>query len=106
MSDGDIRVDVELLHQHAGLVQQLTSDASQALAAVRSINLSGGAFGVLCSWLVPPVSVVSQAVASAIQEGGATIDGMAQQIREVADEFRSYEETVINVVHDLERGLI
>jgi len=106
VSDGDIRVDVELLHQHAGLVQQLTSDASQALAAVRSINLSGGAFGVLCSWLVPPVSVVSQAVASAIQEGGATIDGMAQQIREVADEFRSYEETVINVVHDLERGLI
>lgn len=105
MSGDDIRVDVELLHQHAGLVQQLTSDAAQALSAVQSINLSGGAFGLLCSWMVPPVGLVSQAVASAIHEGTEMIDHTAQQIRDAAGEFRSYEESVVDAVRGLERGL-
>ncbi|OZD55570.1 hypothetical protein CH252_06865 [Rhodococcus sp. 06-1477-1B] len=105
MSGGDIRVDVELLHQHAGLVDQLASDAAQALSAVQSINLSGGAFGLLCAWMVPPVGMVSQAVGSAIQEGSQTIERTASQIRDAAGDFQRYEESVVDVVRSLERGL-
>ncbi|REC98258.1 excreted virulence factor EspC (type VII ESX diderm) [Microbacterium sp. AG157] len=105
MSGGDIRVDVELLHQHAGLVDQLASDAAQALSAVQSVNLSGGAFGLLCSWMVPPVSSVSQAVGSAIQQGGDAIERSASQLRDAAGDFQRYEESVVDVVRSLERGL-
>lgn len=105
MSGSDIRVDVELLHQHAGLVDQLASDAGQALSAVQSINLSGGAFGLLCAWMVPPVGMVSQAVGSAIQQGGETIERTASQLRDAAGDFQRYEESVVDVVRNLERGL-
>lgn len=105
MSGGDIRVDVDLLQQHAGLVDQLASDAAQALSAVQSIHLSGGAFGLLCAWMVPPVGVVSQAVGSAIEQGSQTIERTAAQIRDAAGDFQRYEESVVDVVRGLERGL-
>ncbi|MDT0116618.1 type VII secretion target [Microbacterium sp. PRF11] len=105
MSGDAISVDVELLHQHAGLVSQLASDANQALSAVQSVNLSGGAFGLLCSWMVPPVSMVSQAVGSTIQQGGEVIERSATQIRAAAEDFQRYEESVIDAVRSLDRNL-
>ncbi|KQM38533.1 type VII secretion target [Microbacterium sp. Leaf203] len=105
MSGGNIRIDAELLNQHAGHVDQLASDAAQALSAVQSINLSGGAFGLLCAWMVPPVGVVSQAVGSAIQQGSRTIERTASQIRDAAGDFQRYEDSVVDVVRSLERGL-
>lgn len=105
MSGGDIRVDVELMHQHAGLVDQLASDASQALAALQSINLSGGAFGLLCSWMVPPVGIVSQVMGSAVQAEGETIQRTAQQLRDAASDFQTYEDSVVDIIRGLERGL-
>ena len=73
----DIAIDTDTLRQHASGVERLAADAVEALSAVQSINLSGGAFGVLCSFCVPPVGIVSAAVGAAISGVAANLVGFS-----------------------------
>ena len=50
---GEIRSDPDILRGHARGVTVIAEDLDDALAAARSVDLSGGAFGVLCAFLVP-----------------------------------------------------
>ncbi|SDP13967.1 Excreted virulence factor EspC, type VII ESX diderm [Microbacterium testaceum StLB037] len=105
MSAGDIRVDADLLHEHAARIEQLSGDAAQALSALQSISLSGGAFGVLCSWMVPPFSMATDAVGTAIRAGEDVIERTGEAVRGMASDFREFEDSVIDVVRSLEQGL-
>lgn len=105
MSGADIRIDAELLHEHAGRVEGLTADAAQALSAIRSVSLSGGAFGLLCSWMVPPFAMASEMVGSAIQAGEDVIERTGDAVRGMAGDFQRFEDSVVDVVRGLEKGL-
>lgn len=105
MTADEISVDGDLLRQHAARVDQLATDAAEALAAIGSIDLSGGAFGIMCAWMVPPVAVVSAAVGSAISSGRDLITRSATEIREVAGDFDEHERSVVDAVRSLEAGL-
>jgi len=105
VSGGDIRVDADLLHEHAARMEQLSGDAAQALSALQSMNLSGGAFGLLCSWMVPPFAMASDAVGSAIRAGEDVIERTGEAVRGMASDFREFEESVVDTVRSLEQGL-
>ncbi|MBZ4488096.1 hypothetical protein LQ938_11520 [Microbacterium sp. cx-55] len=105
MSAGEIRVDADLIQQHASRVEQLASDAAEAVSAINSINLSGGAFGLLCAWMVPPVSMLSGVVSSAISGGEDLIGRTATEIRAALGEFDQYEESVTQSVANIEKAL-
>ncbi len=102
---GDIVIDTDTLRQHASGVERLAADAVEALSAVQSVNLSGGAFGVLCSFFVPPVGIVSAAVGAAIDAGEGAIERTGREIRAVADDFQTYEDSVVDTVRSLDGEL-
>lgn len=104
MSVGEIKVDADLIQQHATRVDQLAADAAEAVSAIRSINLSGGAFGMMCAWMVPPVAVVSSAVGSAISSGQDVITRTASEIRLAASDFATHEQAVIDGVRSFDAG--
>lgn len=97
-----IRMDADILLQHASRVQQLASDAAEAASAIQSVNLGGGAFGVLCAWIVPPVGMVSGAVSQHISGAEGVLERTGQELRAVVADFDTFEETVIQVTKHLE----
>lgn len=101
----EIRIDADLMAQHARRIQQLTRDAAEATAAIKSINLGGGAFGALCAWMVPPVSMVSDAVSKHISGAEHVLERTGQEIQAVVRDFDSYEEEVLRAVRAIESDL-
>lgn len=63
-----LSVEVEQLRSHAARVDRVGDQIGEATAAVNSMDLNGGAFGVLCSFLVAPASLVTTAGASMIRD--------------------------------------
>lgn len=96
----EIRVDADVMLQHASRMQQLAQDAAEAAAAIQSINLGGGAFGLLCAWMVPPVAMVSGAVAEHISGAEGVLE-----MRAVVQDFDGYEEAAAQVARSIEGSL-
>lgn len=99
-----IRMDADVVLQHASRVQQLASDAAEAAAALKSVNLGGGAFGVMCAWIVPP-GLVSSAVSQHINGAEGVLERTGQELRGVVADFAAYEEAVVQATRSLEGGL-
>lgn len=98
----NISVDADLMLQHASRMQQLASDAAEAASAIQSVNIGGGAFGVLCAWMVPPVGIVSGAVAQHIDGAEGVLDKTGTEMRAVVSDFDGYEEAVVQVSQSIE----
>ncbi|MDQ1131036.1 type VII secretion target [Microbacterium sp. SORGH_AS_0888] len=105
MSAGEIRIDPDVLLQHASKVDQLASDAAEAVAAIQSVNLSGGAFGPMCMWMIPPVAVVSAVAAAGISAEQGLITRTATEARGVVRDFDAYEQSVRGTIQGLDKAL-
>ncbi|QCQ17194.1 hypothetical protein [Microbacterium sp. RG1] len=101
----DIKVDADIMLQHASRMQQLAQDAAEAAAAIQSINLGGGAFGLLCAWMVPPVAVVSGAVAEHINGAEGVLERTGNAMRAVVRDFEGYEDAVAQAARSIEGRL-
>ena len=101
----EIRVDADVMLQHASRMQQLAQDAAEAAAAIQSLNLGGGAFGLLCAWMVPPVAMVSGAVAEHISGAEGVLERTGQEMRAVVQDFDGYEEAAAQVARSIEGSL-
>lgn len=88
---GRIAWDVELLHDHARRVARIGDDVGEAAAAVRSLGLSGGAFGLLCSFLVPPATTISHVAARTIDGSEALMERTGVQLRGLAGDAEEFE---------------
>jgi hypothetical protein len=86
-------------------MQQLASDAAEAASALQSVNLGGGAFGVLCAWIVPPVSLVSSAVAQHISAAEGVLERTGEEMRSAVTDFETYEQAVTQATETIESGL-
>jgi hypothetical protein len=102
MSAAGIRIDADTLQQHASAVEQLAAGAAEAVSAIGSITLSGGAFGLMCAWMIPPVAAVSAVVSSTISSGEDLISRTADEIRLAAGDFETQEQEALDTVHGLE----
>ena len=93
-----INVDVDVLSAHARKVSQLADDVGVAADAVAGIDLGGGAFGVLCAWMVPPAQVVSGVVLSHSRETRVVLNRTEGELRGVASDFSAAEDANVDVL--------
>lgn len=95
-----ISVQPEVLRRHAARVDSLTASVTQCMDAAASMNLGGGAFGIMCAFLVPPASAVSGIARSSISAAEGMLGRSATELRGLADDFERAEERVSGTLRD------
>lgn len=90
-----LEVDTAALRAHASEVRALAGDLSQALDAGVSAALDVGAFGLVCSFLVPVTSTVQLAGVGALAAASESMEGIADGLRETAEGY----DTVDDLTH-------
>ncbi|WP_136517748.1 hypothetical protein [Cellulomonas telluris] len=110
MSGGRIAIDVDTLTAHRRRLEQIGSQVDVARDAAGSVNLGGGAFGLMCAFLVPPLQVVQTAaqasiarVASSLERAGAEVAAAAADL-EAADTYGT--DTYRALQADLDRAAV
>ncbi|WP_308492530.1 hypothetical protein [Microbacterium terrisoli] len=97
--------DFDLLRDHARAVVRIGGDVEEAASAVRSLSLSGGAFGMLCSFLVPPAAAITQVAARMIDGSEALMQRTGTQLRGLAGDAEAFEQDVVDAVKILDGEL-
>jgi uncharacterized protein YukE len=101
----DIRIDPDRLRSHAARVEQVAGDVAMAKDAAGSINLGGGAFGLMCAFLVPPISIVSSVAQSTLSAAGSMVQRSAREVRGVAGDFEANEDDIEQQISSLRSQL-
>lgn len=100
-----ITIDSALLEAHSRAVEGVAADVRLGIQAAGQTMLSSGAFGLMCSWMVPPfLGVASLATATMTSAGGA-LETSAESLRAVAADFDRFEERAATQWRALARGI-
>lgn len=102
---GEIAVDADVLTAHARKVAGIADDVSTAVGAVRSVALGGGAFGVLCGWMVAPAEIVSDVIATHARASREALERTEQQLHATVADFTELEASHVAALRELGRGL-
>lgn len=100
-----IAVDFDLVRQHATRVEQVAGQLGTARDAAASMNMGGGAFGLMCSFLVPPATAISSAATSTVAAAEAMVERSAREVRGMAVDFESLEDRLVAEIRQLEASL-
>jgi hypothetical protein len=100
-----IAVDAKLVLQHASRVGTVREGVAEAASAVGSVDLGGGAFGVLCAFLVPPAQLVAGIAQSMIVSAEGMLDRTVDELRGFASEVDERESTIAEQLRALQRGI-
>lgn len=100
-----ISIDADALQAHATRMEALAGDVAEAVSAIDSINLSGGAFGVMCSFLVPLVQPVSKSTASLIAEGEKLLGRTGTELRGAVSDWAQVEQDLTSAIQALHKGM-
>ncbi|CAN5303128.1 hypothetical protein BH11ACT3_BH11ACT3_12400 [soil metagenome] len=101
----NIVIDPELLQAHAAKVEQVAADVRVAVQAATETMLSAGAFGLMCSWMIPPFLATAGTATGVLNSTASALDRSAREIRAVVADFDDYEQTVSATLRDLHSGL-
>lgn len=96
-----IAIDRELISTHAARVDQVASDISLAASAASSTAMGGGAFGVLCSFLVAPATAAATMAGTAITSAQGMVSRSGTEIRGVGSDMAAFESDVIAAISAL-----
>lgn len=96
-----IAVDTETVRQHAQRVARIAADVRLAENAAGSMNVGGGAFGVMCAFLAPPAQIVSSIAAGAITAAATMLEKSEEQLRGLADDFDEGEQRQLDSIRGL-----
>ena len=99
---GQIRVDPDVVTYHATRIEQAASDAHVAVTAAQSLNVAGGAFGLMCAFLVTPAMVTTEAAKLMLVSVENLISRSATVLRAGVGDFDRYEDTAIDTVRALQ----
>jgi len=102
---GQIAIDQDLIIAHAARVRQVSSDVQVARNAASATNMSGGAFGVMCAFLIGPATLVASAASGAIASAQGLVDRSATEIRGVADDMAAFEDELSASIRQIESAL-
>jgi hypothetical protein len=100
-----IALDFDVLQVQASKLDQLGADIGQASSAVTSMNLAGGAFGVLCNFLVVPAQVAATVAGAMIQDCEGLMQRAGTQLRNVVADAEEREQDFSQIFRALEREL-
>lgn len=96
-----IAVDTETVRRHAQRVGQIASDVRLAENAAGSMNVGGGAFGVMCAFLIPPAQLVSSIAIGAISAAATMLEQSEEQLKGLADDFDEGEQRQLDTISGL-----
>jgi len=105
MPADEIAVDQTELRSEAGKIDAVASAIGTARDAVASMNLGGGAFGIMCAFLVPFAQAATDAADEALQTTAAMVNREADALRDTADDFEATEEAIVQDLHDIGRDV-
>ncbi|MBN9177609.1 MAG: hypothetical protein J0I43_09620 [Microbacterium sp.] len=100
-----IAIDRDLIVSHAARVEQVASDIKVARDAASSTNMGGGAFGVLCSFLVAPATVAAAMAGNAISSAEGMVRRSATEVRGVATDMAAFEDAALAAIKALDANL-
>jgi hypothetical protein len=100
-----ITIDPDLIAAHAARVDQVAGDIGVARSAGGSTNMAGGAFGVMCAFLVPAASMVASMAMSAITSAEDMVKRSSTELKEVVKDFTTTEDAIIADVKSIQSGL-
>lgn len=98
-----IAIDRELLRTHASRVHTVQTAVAEAASAARSADLAGGAFGILCAFLVPPTTLVTGIAESMITAAATMLERTSNELRSIATDVDTREEDIasqLRALHD------
>jgi hypothetical protein len=100
-----ITIDPDLITAHAARVDQVASDIEVARSAGGSTNMAGGAFGIMCAFLVPPASLVANIAMQAISSAEDMVKRSSTELKGVVQDFTQLEEALVADLKKIESGL-
>lgn len=100
-----ISLDFDTLVQHAARVEQISADIGEASQAISSINLTGGAFGVLCNFLIAPAQIVTTVAGSLVRDCEHLMQRTGTQLRKTATEAGEREQELVSQLRAIQRGI-
>lgn len=87
-------VDTDDLRSHASDLHTISTDIANAAQAGGITMMQDGAFGILCSFLIPPAIAVQSACTAVIAAAAGSVDATAGVVRSVADGYDAIEDAV------------
>lgn len=100
-----IAIDPDVLRAQAAKVEALAGDVAEAASAAGSVNVGGGAFGVMCAFLVPVIQPVTTATAAAIRESGSLLTRTGEELRGAVSDWETVESDIAEALRTLQRPL-
>lgn len=96
------KVDFEVLRNHAHHLDGLNdNEVADAIDAAQQTDVSNGAFGVLCSGLVPAQQSATDACSDAINKLSTMLTDTGDAVRAWADLAEAAEDSVIDQITQL-----
>lgn len=100
-----IEIDADILTRHAARVDQVATSVRLAQDAAASMNIAGGAFGLMCAFLVPPALVATTAAKLVLGSTERLLERSTTQLRGAVQDFTTYEDSAVTAIQSLGRGL-
>lgn len=88
-----LNINPELLRGQAAKAQTGSAAIAEAQSAVGAMNLTGGAFGIMCAFLVPPALAVTMAASSMLSDAKGMLDREKQALEDAANDFTTTDDT-------------
>ena len=94
-------VDVDVLLQHAGRVDDVAASVDLAVDAVGQVDLAGGAFGVMCAFMVLPASLACGAGQLVMAAASRMVGRAGDRLRDWAADAQEVESENVGAINQL-----
>ena len=100
-----IDIDTSALRWHAGRMDAIAADVSEATAAARTTTGfdAAQAFGLMCQFMTPPTLLVTEVTSRLIGSAQELLEQTADAVRASAEDFESAEQFFCDELRDLTR---
>ncbi|ACQ79137.1 conserved hypothetical protein [Beutenbergia cavernae DSM 12333] len=85
-------IDDDVLRAHARKVDMVADDVAEAGSAATSVDLDGGAFGLLCAFLPPIVSESEASTGDAVGAAARLLADTATRVTEMARDYAAMDD--------------
>jgi hypothetical protein len=100
-----IAVDPDHLRAHADRICEIRDDVLLAAEAAASTDMAGGAFGVMCSFMVPAALATTHAAHESIVSAADLLGRACERVRGWADDADETESAQCGEVSGLQSGV-
>jgi hypothetical protein len=100
-----ISIDPAVLRRCGSDLTRVAEGLGDASARIAGASISSAAFGTMNSWMVSPITSVSDKSTTLIAESGKVTAAVGDAADASADDFDAMEDAIMAVISGLEAGL-